>query len=88
MQRPPGKWDIRRPGDAYARYKENYQWNQKFRPQRQHFQGNFQNRDYQYWCETCDKGFANARFLENHKMQHQVGNCVFYIKSYETVTFS
>ncbi|XP_045766760.1 nuclear fragile X mental retardation-interacting protein 1 [Maniola jurtina] len=70
MQGPPGNWNFRRPG---ATCTENMQWNQNFRPRGPHG-GNIQNCDYQHWCETCDKGFATATFLENHKLQHQKCN--------------
>lgn len=28
--------------------------------------------DYNFWCETCDKGFQTLQILESHKSQHQV----------------
>ncbi|OWR51050.1 hypothetical protein KGM_215811 [Danaus plexippus plexippus] len=62
-------------------------WNQNG-PQGQYYKGNnpgqarwqqrstntFQNEDFKFWCETCDKGFRFANHLENHKLQHQKCN--------------
>lgn len=64
-------------------------WNQNG-PQGQYYKGNnpgqarwqqrstntFQNEDFKFWCETCDKGFRFANHLENHKLQHQVSKNV------------
>ncbi|XP_023949779.2 FMR1-interacting protein NUFIP1 [Bicyclus anynana] len=72
MQRFSESWNVRRPEFNYQRYKENVQWN---RPHSMHMRGNtLQSCDYQHWCETCDKGFTTARFLETHKLQHQKCN--------------
>ncbi|XP_022112460.2 nuclear fragile X mental retardation-interacting protein 1 [Pieris rapae] len=34
----------------------------------------FQTHSNEYWCETCDRGFAGQILLENHKKQHQKCN--------------
>ncbi|CAK1603115.1 unnamed protein product [Parnassius mnemosyne] len=30
--------------------------------------------NYQFWCETCDKGFQTLLLLNNHKLQHEKCN--------------
>ncbi|CAG5022123.1 unnamed protein product [Parnassius apollo] len=30
--------------------------------------------NYQFWCETCDKGFQTLQLLNNHKLQHEKCN--------------
>ncbi|CAH4004265.1 nuclear fragile X mental retardation-interacting protein 1 [Pieris brassicae] len=34
----------------------------------------FQAHSNEYWCETCDRGFAGQVLLDNHKKQHQKCN--------------
>ncbi|CAH2066782.1 unnamed protein product, partial [Iphiclides podalirius] len=30
--------------------------------------------NYEFWCETCDKGFQTLQILDHHKSQHQKCN--------------
>ncbi|XP_013181043.1 PREDICTED: nuclear fragile X mental retardation-interacting protein 1 [Papilio xuthus] len=60
-------------------------WSPQFRPRGQFLRRNYtpnhfrytgpqvQN-NYEFWCETCDKGFQTLNILENHKSQHQKCN--------------
>lgn len=30
------------------------------------------NKNEEFWCETCDRGFVTVNLLDQHKQQHQV----------------
>ncbi|XP_014356235.2 nuclear fragile X mental retardation-interacting protein 1 [Papilio machaon] len=60
-------------------------WSPQFRPRGQFLRRNYttnhfrysgpqEQNNYEFWCETCDKGFQSLHILENHKKQHQKCN--------------